>query len=823
MAIMFRLLCKRWSVIVASVASVPRLRPLDDSGARATVGLVAVLVMLPVFAFIAAWTSYDAGKAAKHAGEISEAYDEARYCLGTEESLERKYRLDPGTDVRQAYAHAAASLDSTLQHLLMLEPREASAIDRLLQDHKAYLSYIERMFAAIDVSDKATVSEIDEEYADPLFSRIEQEIFKAAGARRIQAMEQLSQLARIQRAVFIGTPIAFGIALAFVIFFAAELRRYRVQTVEATLLANRRNERRLHALVKSTSDAIFLCDATGAIFYQVPTMGSDSWGPNGNLSGTPLADLIHPKDEAALTAIWLQATETVSGTGTVELRVRNVKDTWHHVECSVTNLSHEDAVGGFVVTLRDLNERKIFEKQLTKQAFHDVLTGLPNRALLQDRVERALARASRRQAKVGLIFIDLDNFKRVNDSLGHRQGDTLLVEAARRLEDCIRPSDTVARLGGDEFVILLDRMTGEDGSDATSIARRILEQFEIPFMLEGRGYVVSASIGIALTNTGTNPSLTDADTLLRNADVAMYRAKSNGKARYMTFDSHMRLNVLDRLTLEADLRQAVERNELRVHFQPIVHLQSEQVREVEALVRWQHPERGLIGPAEFIPIAEETGLIIPIGRYVLQTACQHAAIWQAKFPQKPPIQISVNLSPRQFDDPSLVDDVMDALRLSAIQPGSLKLEVTESVIMRDAEASIRTLHKLKAQGIKIAIDDFGTGYSSLSYLRTLPLDVLKIDRSFVKGIGTNSEDDAIVQAIISLARSLDLDVTAEGIETDAQVARLREWSCKSGQGFLFSKPLQSAQVMELLRKREGSPSFLRRGLANSGQMSSVRT
>jgi EAL domain-containing protein (putative c-di-GMP-specific phosphodiesterase class I) len=282
----------------------------------------------------------------------------------------------------------------------------------------------------------------------------------------------------------------------------------------------------------------------------------------------------------------------------------------------------------------------------------------------------------------------------------------------------------------------------------------------------------------------------------------MYRAKSAGKARYMTFDSHMRLNVLDRLTLEADLRQAVERNELRVHFQPIVHLLSEQVREVEALVRWQHPERGLIGPAEFIPIAEETGLIISIGRSVLQTACQQAAIWQDMFPQEPPLQLSVNLSPRQFEDPSLVGDVMCALRLSAIQPGSLKLEVTESIIMRDTEASIHTLHKLKAQGIKIAIDDFGTGYSSLSYLKALPLDVLKIDRSFVKGIGTNAEDDAIVQAIISLARSLDLDVTAEGIETDAQAARLREWSCESGQGFLFSKPLQAAQMMELLRNAE---------------------
>lgn len=801
-AIMFRMLFNEKTVIVGSVRRVPRLLLLADSGARATVGLIAVLVLLPVLAFIAAWTSYEAGKAAEHASEISEAFDEARYCVGAEESLERKYRLEPGGDVRRAHAHAGASLDSDLRHLRILEPREAPAIDRLLQEHNAYLSYIAQIFATADIGDQATVKEIDEKYADPSFDRIEQAIFKEAGARRAQAMEQLSHLAWIQRAVFFGTPIAFGTGLALVIFFALELRRYRLQTVEATLRANRRNERRLHALVKNTSDAIFLCDATGGIFYQVPTMGSDFWGPNGDLSGTSLADLIHPRDEAALTAVWRQVSGTASGTATVELRVPNIKDTWHYVECSVTNLSHDDAVGGFVVTLRDLNERKIFEKQLTKQAFYDVLTGLPNRALLQDRIDRALARASRRQARVGLIFIDLDNFKRVNDSLGHRQGDTLLVEAARRLEDCIRPSDTVARLGGDEFVILLDRLTSESGSDATLIAQRVLKQFEIPFMLEGRGYVVTASVGIALTDTGMSPSQTDADTLLRDADVAMYRAKSAGKARYMTFDSHMRLNVLDRLTLEADLRQAVERNELRVHFQPIVHLLSEQVREVEALVRWQHPERGLIGPAEFIPIAEETGLIIPIGRSVLQTACQQAAIWQDMFPQEPPLQLSVNLSPRQFEDPSLVGDVMCALRLSAIQPGSLKLEVTESIIMRDTEASIHTLHKLKAQGIKIAIDDFGTGYTSLSYLKALPLDVLKIDRSFVKGIGTNAEDDAIAQAIISLARSLDLDVTAEGIETDAQAARLREWSCESGQGFLFSKPLQAAQMMELLRNAE---------------------
>jgi diguanylate cyclase (GGDEF)-like protein/PAS domain S-box-containing protein len=781
----------------------PRLKRLSDAGTLSTIGLATVLILVPAFAFWGAWTTYDAGMASKHANEISDAFEQARYSVGAQESLERMFRLDPSKEARERHAAAAASLVSWLQKARDLDPRGSAAlVDSVVLRQRTYMSAVARMFTAIDLKDTEKANAIDEAEGDPSFVAIERQVSAGAVEHRAESMRQLDRLAHVQRVALFSTPVVFGLGLVLVLFFVTVLRRYKRQTVDAAATANLRSEQRFRSLVRNASDVILICNAAGTITYQAPTAETD-WGfATDELCGEPLESLIHPADQAALREIWRQIRTASGTTKTVELRSRDATKKWHYGEFVFTNLLHEPGVEGVVATARDVTERKTFELQLTEQAFYDSLTALPNRALLCDRIEQALARARRRGTAIGLIFIDLDNFKRVNDSLGHQSGDALLIAAAKRLTTCIRPADTAARLGGDEFVILLDQLTTQGTAEAILIAQRVLKQFEQPFSLEGKEYVVSASLGIALTEAGDSKSTSNA--LLRDADVAMYRAKSAGRGRYVMFDTRMQVDVRARLDLEADLRHALERGELRMQFQPIVQLQSEGFREVEALVRWQHPTRGLVMPTDFIPIAEETGLIITIGQWVLEQACRQVAVWQAESPQGPPLQVSVNLSPRQFEHAGLIEDVERALRQSGIGPASLKLEVTEGVIMRDTEASILTLRKLKDHGIRISIDDFGTGYSSLSYLRRLPLDVLKIDRSFVQGIGQNPEDNAIVQAIISMAKSLGLSVTAEGVETNEQAALLREWSCEQAQGFLFARPLDAKNITDLLKTSDAA-------------------
>ena len=397
----------------------------------------------------------------------------------------------------------------------------------------------------------------------------------------------------------------------------------------------------------------------------------------------------------------------------------------------------------------------------------------------------------------------MDNFKLITDGLGHAVGDQLLKEAAARLSECVRAEDTVARLGGDEFVVLLDCLLDE--ADAQVVAENISRQFRRPFKLGSHDVVVTASIGVTLGDA----SHQDASAILRDADVAMYRAKSEGKGKHVLFDASMHRDSLAGLELENDLRQALEKNELRLHYQPIVEMHTNKLVEVEALVRWQHPTRGLIPPSDFITIAEETGMIVPLGHWVLEEACKQAAQWHAESTVTPPLTLSVNLSPRQFQQPDLDEEIADILQRTGMKASCLKLEITEGVIMRDVELTITMLAKLKALGLKLAVDDFGTGYSSLAYLKRLPLDVLKIDQSFVKGIGRNPEDTAIVQAILSLAQSFNLSVTGEGIETIEQATLLTSMSCDRGQGYFFAKPLDGSGITALLQAtiplRESTP------------------
>ena len=430
--------------------------------------------------------------------------------------------------------------------------------------------------------------------------------------------------------------------------------------------------------------------------------------------------------------------------------------------------------------------------ELVHQALNDPLTNLPNRKMLIERLKQALSRTGERESSVAVILLDLDNFKVINDSLGHPCGDQLLVQCARRLEQVLPPGGLAVRQGGDEFCILLEQM--RDPTEANRVAERVNATVREPFQIAGREIVVTASAGIAYGTPGEHRP----DDLLKAADLAAYKVKNIGKDGCAVFDGTMSAAAMARLELESDLRRALEREELVLWYQPVVDLGSGRIVELEALIRWQHPTRGLISPAEFIPLAEETGLIMPIGRWVLTEACRQAAAWLGRDPGEAQLAVSVNLSARQVHDKRLVEEVAQALAESRLPPSCLKLEITESVMMHDAEATVRTLSRLKALGVRLAVDDFGQGYSSLSYLRRFPLDVLKIDRAFVEQLGQDPQDTAIVEAIIRLARTLNLTVTGEGVETGAQVQHLRSMGCELGQGYHFARPQPVAAITELL-------------------------
>jgi diguanylate cyclase (GGDEF)-like protein/PAS domain S-box-containing protein len=438
--------------------------------------------------------------------------------------------------------------------------------------------------------------------------------------------------------------------------------------------------------------------------------------------------------------------------------------------------------------------RKRVEEALAHQALHDDLTGLPNRALLLDRLGQALARARRQQSTVAVLFLDLDHFKVLNDSRGHAAGDELLQAVAGRLRDVIRPSDTVSRFGGDEFVIITEGVSG--GDDATLMGERITKAVEAPFLLSAGEVFVSVSVGIALAGDDATP-----ETLLRDADVAMYRAKERGRARTEVFDEMLRVRSRARFETETDLRRAIERGELTVEYQPVVAVQDGTVVGAEALVRWQHPERGLVLPGEFIPLAEEVGLVMPIGAWVLEESCRQARAWVDSVPPGTPFTVAVNLSARQLLLPELVDLVVNALDRAELHPLYLRLEITETVLMEDVDFAIERLLGLRDLGVRLAVDDFGTGYSSLSYLRQLPVDLLKIDRSFVEGLGVDPHNSSIVAAVVALAEALGLFALAEGVETRLQVAELKSLGCQFAQGYHYAPPLPAAEFGALVGRK----------------------
>jgi len=569
----------------------------------------------------------------------------------------------------------------------------------------------------------------------------------------------------------------------------------RIQRADsATPVNDRESAERFRSLVQNSSDVVTLVDPDSTIRYQTPSVARVVGYEPSDLVGLRLLDLLHPDDVENGRAFFDETLRRQGVTLRVEWRMRHRDGRWLHLETIGNNLLENRSVGHLVLNTRDISERKALEQQLAHQAFHDPLTSLANRVLFKERVEHALALGRRSQKPCVVLFLDLDDFKKVNDSLGHVVGDELLIAVAERIRSCLRPADTAARLGGDEFAILLGEARSAD--EGTVVADRILQALRSPFTLEGKRTVIETSVGIAISESENS-----ADELLRNADIAMYTAKGGGKDRHATFEPIMHAAALERLQTESDLRAALDGEEFALYYQPIVALASGKLVGVEALLRWQHPKRGLLDPREFISLAEETGLIVPIGRWVISEACRQAAVWNRQKRDGTPIRMSINLSGRQLEHPGLLDEIKHSTEEFGVDPQTLILEITETVMMSDIDVTVARLAELRALGVKLAIDDFGTGYSSLRYLHSFPIDILKIAKPFVDALGKDPQKEVFTRTIIELCRTLRLQALAEGVESTEQADKLRELGCELAQGHYLAEPLEAEHVSALLAGR----------------------
>ncbi|MHB8240902.1 MAG: putative bifunctional diguanylate cyclase/phosphodiesterase [Solirubrobacteraceae bacterium] len=560
------------------------------------------------------------------------------------------------------------------------------------------------------------------------------------------------------------------------------------------------SEARFASLVQHASDLITVVGPDATITYQSPSSERVLGYPPHELLGTRFDRLVAPEDASRLLNLLADGSAYARGDGEViECTLRHRDGTLRQFEILHTNLLSDEHVCGIVLNARDISERKAFEEQLAHQAFHDPVTNLPNRALFVERVRHAIGRARREGNELGVIFLDIDDFKTINDSLGHGAGDATLIDVAKRLSESIRSSDTAARFGGDEFVVLLEDL--EDVQTAVEVAERILEDLRRPLTVAGKELQLRGSIGISILE---GRSAASADDLIRDADAAMYIAKRDGKGGYRLFEPEMHAGVLARLELRADLQRALEAGQFELFYQPIVRLTDSRVAGMEALLRWHHPERGLVHPDDFIPFAEETGLIVPIGRWVLREATRQATTINRARGEDPPLYMCVNLSVKQLQHSDVISDVRDALTDSELDPALLTLEITESMLIDDPDIAVTKLTELRGLGLRIAMDDFGTGYSSLSYLSRFPVDIIKMDRSFLREDATPQTLD-LSSAVVALGSSLSLEVVAEGIELDEQLQRLRDLGCALGQGFHFARPMESDHMLDYLASEGSSP------------------
>jgi diguanylate cyclase (GGDEF)-like protein/PAS domain S-box-containing protein len=619
----------------------------------------------------------------------------------------------------------------------------------------------------------------------PMMNRL-QAILQRVGAAKDDAAETASRRARI--AVIVS--LAGGMLLLVFLSLALAHVRRRASVDREVRAAERRSEERIRALVEHASDVVTVVDRELAIAWQAPSAQRMLGGAPDAHIGQPLHDVIHPDDRARVDR-QLGRCLTGAGTQTFTARVQHADGSWVHVEVIADNRLDDPAVRGLLLSLRDIGERRALEEQLRHQAFHDPLTGLANRTLFGQRLDAALDAASSSDKDVALLFLDLDDFKTINDSLGHEAGDELLRIVARRIATVLRAEDLASRQGGDEFAVLLCDV--DDERAALTVAERLAAALTPELELSGRALSISASIGLVMAEPGAR-----AEELLRNADIAMYSAKSTAKGGIRVFEAELHRLAVDRLELGSELVHAIGDGQLVLDYQPIVELASERITGVEALVRWRHPTRGLLGPGQFIPLAEETGAIVGLGAWVLRQACTEVQRLRTTEPGCEQLELSVNVSIKQLragDFPALVADVLAATGLPA---EALVVELTESLLIEEPGETIGELERIKALGVRLAVDDFGTGHSVLSYLQELPIDIVKIDKSFVDTIHTSPEQAKLVAGIVQLSESLRMEVVAEGIEEAAQADQLRSMRSRLGQGYLYSRPVSPEAIAALL-------------------------
>jgi diguanylate cyclase (GGDEF)-like protein/PAS domain S-box-containing protein len=697
-------------------------------------------------------------------------------------------------DAAEWQAHATGAVTTPVESELRADLAEAdrllgtlsadAAVDhRVGADYRDYRAALVAEFDLLRLGQANAARDVDAARVDPAFDRLRSDLDQASEEANNAAASALASL-RIAAALVL---LSAGVLISL-IAWRSRRRRTLAAAERAEVVAA--SERRFRALVNNGDDVIIVTDRDGVIQEMSDSVNHVLGMSAQARLGRKVMDLVHP-DETAAAAADLARTLSTGSAGPSELRCRDGVGAWRYIEVSWTNLLELPEVAAIVLNMRDITERHRLETELRHRAFHDSLTGLANRALLRDRIEHAMAR--RETCEAALMVMDLDGFKHVNDSLGHLAGDHALAVVADRLRGVSRPGDTVARLGGDEFALLIEDPMSRDQLDA--LGNRLIEAVTQPFDWQDRAVVVGASIGVAFVEAG----LHSADDLIRNADIGLYTAKAQGRGRVCAFDASMFDTARTRFELESDLRDAVDEHQLVLQYQPIVELHTGRPSGFEALVRWQHPTRGMLSPDEFIPIAEESGLIVPLGRWVLDRACRDLATWTHAHPQAERLYVSVNLSARQLEDPLVVSDVQAALSDSHLEPSRLVLEITETALMHDMQAALARLNALKALGIRLSVDDFGTGYSSLSYLRQFPIDTVKIDKSFIDEVYKGGDDATFVGAILRLSEALHLDTLAEGIETEDQATTLEQLGCHLGQGYLYAKPLDPADIDELLR------------------------
>ncbi|MBA2720107.1 MAG: EAL domain-containing protein [Chloroflexi bacterium] len=785
-------------------------RGLPRAGRWAWSALALVLTCLTAYSVWVAFMASGMTNEVQRAQDISTAYQEARQSIVHQEALEREYRLEPSLATRSELAAEVTAFGLALTDILSSDAAADQQLGAKLTGlHADYVSTTTELIAAFDRGDSDAVERIDLQTERALI-QMETALTDAAEARVLAVEDDLTALATTVQGAIQITPVIFLGGFLVLLVLRVALRTYdgRIRDGHAREIDQARsNEHRFRSLVQNAADIILILDEAGRVRYQSPS-AEGLWGyADADIDGRTLIAIVDPEQGQAAEEL-LGGARAAPGTDVrSELGILFADGAFRRCETIVRNLLGEPGVDGIVATLRDVTDQRRLEAELTRMAFRDSLTGLANRALFEDRLELALQRAERHERRAGLLFIDLDNFKHINDALGHDEGDRALIAVARRIEGALRGSDSAARLGGDEFTVLVDDVADE--ADAEAAASRVTKELRLPLLVGERELVLTASVGIALSLPGDTP-----ERFLRRADLAMYRAKKLGKAQAQLFDPSMEAKARQRMRMEGDLRQALELGEFVAHYQPIVRLADASWVGFEALLRWRHPEDGLVLPGQFIPLAEELQLIVPMGQFVLERAIADLTSWHDLAGSTSPLRLSVNLSGRQFEHPGLVDDIERAVLIAGLDPRRLTLEITESTLMDGSEAARGKLQGLAALGIRIAVDDFGTGYSSLSRLRSFPVHALKIDRSFITDLAGDDQAAAIVKNILALGQDLGMQVTAEGVETEAQRAALIDLGCELAQGYLFARPVSAAETRLALRggaAKELAPSSRRRG------------